>query len=72
MPRVLKSYVAIDVAADGRTIKETFTAPHDTAASRRALFAAEGVALSLWRGEQLIGRWRRSADRNFRPAPAED
>jgi len=71
MSRLLKSYVAIDVAADGRTTMDTFSAPHDTAASRRALFAAEGVVLSLWRGEHLIGRWRRSADRNFRRAPAD-
>ncbi len=67
-----ESYVAIDVAADGRTVLDTFNAPHDTAASRRALSAAEGVAVSLWRGAQLVGRWRRSADRKFRRAPAED
>lgn len=68
----LKSYVAIDVAEDGRTFLDTFTAPHDTAASRRAVSAAEGVVVSLWSDSRLIGRWRRSADRNFRRAPAED
>lgn len=72
MSSASKSYIAIDVAADGRAVLDTFTAPHDTAASRRTVAAAEGVAVSLWRDSQLIGRWRRSADRNFRPAPAED
>jgi len=70
MPSVPKSYVSIDMAADGRTILDTFTAPHDTAASRRVLFAAEGVAVSLWRDAQLIGRWRRDGH-GYRPIRGE-
>jgi hypothetical protein len=72
MSRELKSYVVVDVAADGRTTLDTFTAPHDSAACRRALSVAEGVVLALWRDKQLVGRWSRSGARGFRPAPQAD
>lgn len=65
------AYVAVDVAADGRTTLDAFTAPHDTAARRRALSAAEGVVLALWREGRLLGHWRRDARRGFRPAAAD-
>lgn len=61
----LISYVAIDIAPDGRRLQDTFQAPHDTAAARRAQFAAEGVALQLWREDRLIGVWRRVGARSF-------
>ncbi|MBU1375567.1 MAG: hypothetical protein KKE02_00960 [Alphaproteobacteria bacterium] len=67
-----QSYVAVDVAADGSTTLDTFTAPHDSAASRRALIAADGVAVALWRGELLVGRWRRAGGRGFKPAPRDE
>lgn len=66
------SYLAVDVAADGGTTLDAFTAPHDSAASRRALHAADGVALALWRGQTLVGRWRRAGDRGFKPLPHDD
>ena len=65
----LIAYVAVDVAADGRTTLDTFTAPHDTAARRRTLSAAEGVVVSLWRGGELVGHWRRGGGGGFQPAP---
>lgn len=61
------AYVAVDVSADGRTQLDAFTAPDDKAARRRALTVAEGVALSLWRGGELLGHWRREP-RGFIPA----
>lgn len=64
----LKSYVAIDIAPDGRALSDTFDAPHDTAAARRAQSAAEGVLVQLWRDARLIGAWRRIGPRSFEPA----
>lgn len=69
MPSNLKSYVAIDIAGDGQALSDSFRAPHDTAAARRALFAAEGVAIQLWRDAQLIGAWRRTGRRTFMAEP---
>lgn len=68
--RNLQSYVAVDIAPDGRARSDTFEAPHDTAATRRAQFAAEGVLLQLWRDARLIGAWRRTGPRSFEPAEA--
>jgi hypothetical protein len=68
MPTRPNAYVAVDVSADGRTTLDTFSAPDDAEARRRALAAAEGVALSLWSGDRLLGHWRRDARRGFRPA----
>ncbi|MBU1375565.1 MAG: hypothetical protein KKE02_00950 [Alphaproteobacteria bacterium] len=65
MPSKLKSYVAIDIAPDGQALSDAFEAPHDTAAARRAQFAAQGDALQLWRDAQLIGAWRRTGPRTF-------
>lgn len=67
-----KAYVAVDVAADGRATLDAFSAPDDAEARRRVLAAAEGVALSLWRGGRLLGHWRRDARRGFRPAVGGD
>jgi len=69
MPSKLKSYVAIDIADDGRANSDAFDAPHDTAAARRAQFAAEGVVLQLWREARLVGSWRRTGRRTFEPEP---
>jgi len=63
----IRQYVAIDIAHDGRALSDTFDAPHDTAAARRAQSAAEGVMLQLWREAQLIGTWRRTGPRSFEP-----
>ena len=71
MPSKPNAYVAVDVAADGATTLDTFRAPDDAEARRRALAVAEGVALSLWRGGRLLGHWRRDARRGFRPASAD-
>ena len=71
MASQLKSYIVIDVAADGRTIRDTFLASHHAAAKRRAQFAAEGEMLVLWCEEQLVGRWRRSGRRSFEPIVAD-
>ena len=71
MPIEPKAYVAVDVAADGGATLDAFNAPDDAEARRRALDAAEGVALSLWRAGRLLGHWRRDARRGFRPAPDE-
>jgi len=65
MPAEPKSYLAVDIARDGKATVDRFTASNDTAAARRAKFAAEGVALELWRDEQLLGRWVRMAGRTF-------
>ena len=59
MPAGSKSYVAVDIDANGRSSIDQFTASNDMAVTRRAQFAAEGVALELWRGDQLLGRWVR-------------
>ena len=69
MASKLNAYVAIDIAPDGHTLQDVFLAPHDTAAARRAQFAAEGVALQLWRDDRLIGAWRRVGARSFAPEP---
>lgn len=69
MPLKLKSYVAIDIATDGQTLSDRFQAPHDTAAARRAQFAAEGVAVQLWCDAKLVGAWRRIGARSFEPQP---
>jgi len=66
-PRDLKSYVAIDIDPDGQAQSDHFEALHDTAAARRAQFAAEGVLLQLWRDARLIGAWRRTGPRSFEP-----
>lgn len=71
MASELKSYVVIDVTADGRTIRDTFQASHHAAAKRRAQFAAEGETLALWCDEQLVGRWRRCGRRSFEPIVTE-
>lgn len=71
MPTRPNAYVAVDVAADGTTTLDSFRAPDDAEARRRALAVAEGVALSLWREGRLLGHWRRDARRGFRPAPGE-
>jgi len=63
----LKSYVAIDIAQDGQALSDHFEAPHDTAAARRAQFAAQGVLLQLWRDSRLVGSWRRTGPRTFEP-----
>ncbi|TAJ69138.1 MAG: hypothetical protein EPO51_24195 [Phenylobacterium sp.] len=61
------AYIAVDVAADGHATLDTFTAPDDIAARRRALRVAEGVVLALWRDGELLGHWRRE-ERGFTPA----
>jgi len=71
MASQLKSYIVIDVAADGRTVRDTFLASHHAAAKRRAQFAAEGETLVLWCEEQVIGRWRRCGRRSFEPIVAD-
>jgi hypothetical protein len=60
-----KTYVVVDLAANGAEVVETFLAPHDIAAVRRAQFAATGVAVELWRDTELVGRWVRSGRRSF-------
>ena len=50
---------------------DSFRAPHDTAAKRRALSVAEGIVLALWWGDVLVGHWRRAEQGRFQPAPAE-
>ncbi len=67
--RDLKSYTAIDIAPDGQAQSDTFEAPHDTAAARRAQFAAEGELLQLWREARLVGAWRRTGARTFEREP---
>jgi hypothetical protein len=62
-----KSYVAIDIAPDGRALSDRFDAPHDTAAARRAQSAAQGELLQLWREARLVGAWRRTGPRTFEP-----
>lgn len=62
-----KSYVAIDIAPDGQALSDRFDAPHDTAAARRAQFAAQGDLLQLWREARLVGAWRRTGPRSFEP-----
>lgn len=71
IPVPKKAYVAVDVAADGRMTLDTFRAPHDTAAKRRALSVAEGIVLALWREGELVGHWRRVGQGRFQPAPAD-
>lgn len=65
----LNAYVAIDIAPDGQTLQDVFLAPHDTAAARRAQFAAVGDSLQLWRDDRLIGAWRRVGVRSFAREP---
>ncbi|WP_296595064.1 hypothetical protein [Phenylobacterium sp.] len=67
--RDLKSYTAIDIAPNGQAQSDTFEAPHDTAAARRAQFAAEGELLQLWRDARLVGSWRRIGPRTFEREP---
>jgi len=62
-----KLYVSVDIGSDGRSAIDQFTASNDTAAARRAQFAAEGVALELWRGDRLLGRWVRQEEGTFAP-----
>jgi len=62
-----KSYVAIDIAPDGRALSDRFDAPHDTAAARRAQLAAQGDLLQLWRDARLVGAWRRTDAQTFEP-----
>ena len=65
MSASLNQYVAIDIAKDGRAFSDTFDAPHDTAAARRAQSAAEGELIQLWREARLVGAWRRVGPRSF-------
>lgn len=60
-------YVAIDIDAQGRSTVDQFRASSDTAAARKAQFAAEGVALELWCADEIVGRWVRSEKRSFAP-----
>ncbi len=54
-----KTYLAVDIGPMGRSLIDQFAASNDVAAARRAIFAAEGVVLELWREDQLLGRWLR-------------
>jgi len=58
----------MDIADDGRTTVERFSARSDQAAKKRALLAAQGVSIALWQGEELICRWTRRG-RSFQAAP---
>ncbi|MBU2308604.1 MAG: hypothetical protein KKG89_17240 [Alphaproteobacteria bacterium] len=49
----------MDIAGDGRTTVERFSAIDDQSAKKRAIVAAQGISVALWHGDQLVARWTR-------------
>lgn len=57
--RQRRAYAVMEIADDGRTTLERFSAIDDQSARKRALMTAQGVSIALWQGEQLVARWTR-------------